>query len=61
MHNERFYLTCPYAEKDDCKDLGGKWDPDERKWYVPNDADRNQFKRWWPSSTGATLHDFPVK
>jgi len=43
----RFYLSCPYAEKDECKSLGGRWDPSEKKWYVPNDVDRNLFKKWW--------------
>jgi hypothetical protein len=53
MHNnpftsdDRFYLACPYAEKDDCKALGGRWDADLKKWYVPNDTDRELFRRWW--------------
>ncbi len=47
MSRERFYLECPYAEKDDAKSLGAWWDPDRKKWYVPNDVDRNLFKRWW--------------
>jgi len=45
--DNRFYLACPYAEKDDCKSLGGRWDPERKKWYVPNDIDRNLFERWW--------------
>ena len=54
MSRERFYLECPYAEKDDAKSLGAWWDPDRKKWYVPNDVDRNLFKRWWPTG-GLTL------
>ena len=53
MSNDRFYLNCPYDEKDDCKSLGGWWDNDARKWYVPNDVDRNLFKKWWPKKTGS--------
>ena len=45
--SSKFYLSCPYAEKDEAKSLGARWDADERKWYVPNDVDRNLFKRWW--------------
>ena len=45
---DRFYLCCPYAEKDECKALGGRWDPDTRKWYVPIGLDVTQFKDWWP-------------
>ena len=26
MNNDRFYLQCPYDEKDECKALGGRWD-----------------------------------
>ena len=46
---KRFYLNCPYAEKNQAKDLGARWDNDAKKWYVPNDVDRNLFKRWWPT------------
>ena len=45
---KRFYLNCPYAEKNQAKDLGARWDKDAKKWYVPNDVDRNLFKKWWP-------------
>ena len=50
MSDNRFYLNCPYANKDDCKSLGGRWDSDARKWYVPNDVDREPFRAWWPSN-----------
>lgn len=46
----RLYLNCPYAEKDECKALGGRWDPDAKKWYVPSDADRDDFSRWLPDN-----------
>ena len=49
---KRFYLACPYAEKNQAKDLGARWDKDARKWYVPNDVDRNLFKKWWPNQKG---------
>ena len=28
---KRFYLECPFDEKDMCKSIGGRWDMDERK------------------------------
>jgi len=49
---KRFYLACPYAEKNEAKQLGARWDVDARKWYVPNDVDRNLFKKWWPNLKG---------
>lgn len=51
MNKNRFYLDTPYSEKDVVKKLEARWDPDVKKWYVPEDKDRNVFKRWWPKST----------
>ena len=42
----KFYINCPYSEKDLAKTLGAKWDKDKRKWYVPEGVDRKKFKRW---------------
>lgn len=48
-------ISVPYNEKDDAKELGAKWDPVERTWYIhrPNQisdevthSDRVQFQRW---------------
>jgi len=49
---KRFYLNCPYAEKNQAKDFGARWDNDAKKRYVPNDVDRNLFKKWWPKHLG---------
>ena len=40
------YLECPFSEKDECKSLGGKWDPEKKKWYIPDGIDANKFKKW---------------
>ena len=29
------YLNVPYAEKDEAKSLGAKWDKSKKKWYMP--------------------------
>ena len=50
---KRFYLECPFDEKDMCKSIGGRCDVDERKWYVPAGLDPNQFHRWWPEDASA--------
>ena len=34
MKDNKFYINCPYDEKDLAKALGAKWDNDARKWYV---------------------------
>ena len=40
------YLNCPFDDKDECKALGGKWDSEEKKWYVPDNVDITPFKKW---------------
>ena len=46
MEDNKFYINCPYEEKDLAKALGAKWDIEEKKWFVPNGVDRNRFNRW---------------
>ena len=31
----RIYLKVPYEEKEEAKQLGARWDPDRKQWYVP--------------------------
>ena len=40
------YLRVPFAEKNEAKALGAKWDPTERAWYVPEGRDAAPFARW---------------
>ncbi len=44
--DEDIDLNCPFLEKDECKALGGSWDPDKRTWYVPAGVELTQFSRW---------------
>ena len=44
--NAQVFLNVPYAEKDEAKRLGARWDPARKKWYVPNGVDAEQFSRW---------------
>jgi hypothetical protein len=39
-------LKVPYAEKDEAKQLGARWDPKRKKWYVPQGVDPAPFARW---------------
>jgi hypothetical protein len=41
-------LNVPFAEKDEAKQLGAKWDATRRKWYVPPGLDTAAFSRWVP-------------
>ncbi len=51
MTEQRFYLNCPYSEKDLCKRNGALWDVDKKQWYVPSTLDPEAFRRWWPKGT----------
>ena len=44
------YLDVRFAEKDEAKRLGAKWDQATRKWYLPHGVDINLFRRWWPEA-----------
>ena len=43
------FLNCPFNEKDECKALGGKWDAERKKWYVPDGIDASSFQKWMES------------
>lgn len=43
---ERTYLNCPFDDKDQCKALGGRWDNEAKKWYVPAGRDSAPFSKW---------------
>lgn len=40
------FLNVPYAQKDEAKALGARWNANEKKWYVPNSVDTTPFLRW---------------
>ena len=55
----RIYLNVPYEEKDAAKKLGARWDPEQRKWYIPPSMTVNVSKKtsvllskWNIGSTG---------
>jgi len=41
-------LTVSFAEKDEVKKLGAKWDSKEKSWYVPAGTDTAPFEKWIP-------------
>lgn len=44
----RVDLHVPFAEKDEAKVLGARWDPVNKVWYVPDSLDNAPFKKWMP-------------
>lgn len=47
----RIDLRVPFAEKDDAKSLGARWDPVKRVWYVPPGVPPKRFEKWYPPSS----------
>ncbi|WP_229632085.1 DUF5710 domain-containing protein [Pseudoduganella violaceinigra] len=43
-------LNVPYAEKDEAKRLGARWDAARKKWYVPPGVSMEPFSRWTSGS-----------
>lgn len=41
-------LNVPYAEKDEARRLGARWDGERKTWYVPAGAILTTFERWLP-------------
>ncbi|MGH3867230.1 MAG: DUF5710 domain-containing protein [Pseudonocardiaceae bacterium] len=52
-HQGRVWLDVPYAEKDQAKRHGARWDPAAKRWYAPA-APRTELARW------AALPDIPA-
>lgn len=42
----RIFLNVPFAEKDEAKGIGARWDAPRKKWYVPQGLDIALFARW---------------
>lgn len=42
----RTNLQVPFAEKDAAKQLGARWDPARKVWFVENKADMSPFAKW---------------
>jgi antirestriction protein ArdC/phage/plasmid primase-like uncharacterized protein len=42
----RQYISVPFKDKDEAKELGAKWDRAKRSWYVPPGADAAVFDKW---------------
>ena len=39
-------IDVPFAEKDEAKSLGAKWNPKIKKWYVEERKDYYKFEKW---------------
>ncbi|EKD98127.1 MAG: hypothetical protein ACD_23C00570G0002 [uncultured bacterium] len=39
-------LSVPFAQKDEAKALGARWNPKVKRWFVPDNVDVAPFVRW---------------
>lgn len=60
MSNLKLYMNVPFAQKDQAKALGARWDPGLKKWYIPNGLDSAPFEKWKPEAIENT-NDLPDK
>lgn len=41
-------LNVPFAEKDQAREMGARWEPSIKKWYVPDGVVATPFEAWMP-------------
>jgi hypothetical protein len=41
------YIRVPFAEKDQAKALGARWDAEVKCWFVPQGVDPAELREWW--------------
>ena len=50
MADSKIYLNVPFAQKDEAKALGARWDAIQKKWFVTPDKDIALFAKWQAAS-----------
>lgn len=50
----RVNLKVPFAEKDEAKKLGARWDAARKLWYIENKTDLAPFLKWSPAPHDAS-------
>jgi len=57
----RLNLKVPFAEKDQAKKLGARWDAGRKIWYVEGKEDVAPFSRWSPTPYDGVAGDVPTQ
>lgn len=47
-NKDKIYLNVSYLAKDRVKELGAKWDPSRKQWYISDRDDKCVFYKWLP-------------
>jgi exodeoxyribonuclease VII large subunit len=53
--SSKVYLNVPFPAKDRAKELGARWDPVVRKWYVSEKIQLGPFQEWLPPDSESDL------
>lgn len=56
----RLNLKVSFAEKDEAKKLGARWDAAQKIWYVEGKADMAPFAKWSPTPQVGSAADAPA-
>lgn len=57
----RIYLDVPYKEKNAAKELGAKWDRQEKSWYIPMEMEQTPFTKWLKKKEGHENDRLPFR
>jgi exodeoxyribonuclease VII large subunit len=52
---ESIFIDCPFAEKDEAKKRGAKFDWDKKKWFIPPGFEIALFTKWLPKTVAPTM------
>eukprot|EP01135_Chromosphaera_perkinsii_P007069 Nk52_evm8s684 gene=Nk52_evmTU8s684 len=44
--SHKLYIQCPYDDKEECKEKGGRWDRDHKSWFIPPGLEIAPFQKW---------------
>jgi hypothetical protein len=50
FRHDIIYLENTFNDKEEIKKLGGKYDPDRKRWHIPDGIDPNEFAKWIPKT-----------
>jgi hypothetical protein len=46
MAQKGLMIDVPFSEKDEAKALGARWNPEAKKWFVPDGVAQDKFTKW---------------
>lgn len=46
VSDEKRYVQIPYADKNEAKALGARWDKEKKSWYIPPGVNQAPFEKW---------------